>query len=186
MWRALGARRAAVHPGGVRALCARGGVRALHACKLPSRAVYEFKGPEVFKFLQGSITQNIQSLEKCVTTHSFAQGQDAFYAAFLNPQGRVMADAFFHVIPHASEPGVLVELDATTAADLIQFVRRFKLRTKFQISDVSEGWDVWQVWGDATPEMPAADGAVRVYRDIRAPHIGWRILVPKNEQRTYT
>ena len=97
------------------------------------------------KFLQGSITKNINALEKSFA-QSFEQGQDSFYTSFLNPQGRVMADAFLHLIPYAREPSILVEVDKCISTDLIAFVKRFKLRSKFQINDVSDAWDVMQLY----------------------------------------
>ena len=59
------------------------------------------------KYLQGCMTKNVQSLEECVMSQSFKQGQNAFYTSFLNPQGRVMADAFVHRVATAQEPCVL-------------------------------------------------------------------------------
>lgn len=133
------------------------------------------------KYLQGCMTKNVQSLEECVMSQSFKQGQNAFYTSFLNPQGRVMADAFVHMIPTAQEPCVLVELDGTISEDLITFLRRFKLRSKFQIKDVSSQWDVFQVWGKGALDMTAlhTQPASFAFKDIRTPDMGWRVVVPK-------
>ena len=92
-----------------------------------------------------------------------------------------MADAFVHMIPTAQEPCVLVELDSTISEDLITFLRRFKLRSKFQINDVSSQWDVFQVWGKGTLDMTAlhTQPASFAFKDIRTPDMGWRVVVPK-------
>lgn len=113
------------------------------------------------KYLQGCMTKNVQSLEECVMSQSFKQGQNAFYTSFLNPQGRVMADAFVHMIPTAQEPCVLIELDDTISEDLITFLRRFKLRSKFQINNVSSQWDVYQVWGKGPLDMTVLHSTLR-------------------------
>ena len=154
--------------------------------KLSGRALYEFKGRDAMKFLQGSITKNINALEDKSFAQSFAQGQDSFYTSFLNPQGRVMADAFLHLIPHAREPSILVEVDKCISADLIAFVKRFKLRSKFQINDVSNVWDVMQLYGCAQVDLDMLNlyGAY-AFRDVRSPEMGWRILLPKKHTGTH-
>ena len=154
---------------------------SLHGCRIPHRALYEFKGRDVMKYLQGCMTKNVQSLEECVMSQSFKQGQNAFYTSFLNPQGRVMADAFVHMIPTAQEPCVLIELDDTISEDLITFLRRFKLRSKFQINNVSSQWDVYQVWGKGPLDMTVlhTQPASYAFKDIRTPDMGWRVVVPK-------
>lgn len=153
----------------------------LYGCRIPNRALYEFKGRDVMKYLQGSMTKNVQSLEKCITSHSFTQGQNAFYTSFLNPQGRVMADAFVHMIPTSQEPCVVIEVDGTVSKDLINFLRRFKLRSKFQITDVSDQWDIFQVWGNGALNMKVlqTQSAAYAFKDIRTPDMGWRVLLPK-------
>ena len=153
--------------------------------KLSGRALYEFKGRDVMKFLQGSITKNINALEKSFA-QSFAQGQDSFYTSFLNPQGRVMADAFLHLIPYAREPSILVEVDKCISTDLIAFIKRFKLRSKFQINDVSDAWDVMQLYGNAQVDLDMLNlyGAY-AFRDVRSPEMGWRVLLPKKHTGTH-
>lgn len=62
-----------------------------------------------------------------------------------------------HPIPSETDFKVLVEVDNAIAPDFIKLVTRFKLRSKVKISDVSEKWDVYQVWGNGIATIVSAD-----------------------------
>lgn len=154
---------------------------------LPRRTVLSLEGRDTFKFLQGAITNNVQRLEDERRTGGIVR--DVFYAAFLNPQGRMVADALlYHRTTQASEPSVLIEVDAQVEGELVKFLKRFKLRSKFRITDVSDAWDVRQVWGPGAEQLidsaPTDDPHVVAVRDVRAPSMGWRVLSPAGETRT--
>ena len=152
-------------------------VTRLQVARLPQRGVLELTGRDTFKLLQGSITNDIRHLESAQDG-----GADVFPAAFLTPQGRTIADALLHAPPHTEQPTVLVELDRVVLNDVLSTVQRFKLRSKVKLRDASSSWDVYHVWdapSDALPEMHSgAENAALIRRDIRAPGLGWRLLVP--------
>ena len=82
-------------------------------------------------------------------------------------------------------------------------LKRFVLRSKVRIRDVTEEWDVWAAWGSPQTEQRswnwAESGAVEpvwhdadpwpwgtehgVIRDRRAPGMGHRLLVRKGDKR---
>ncbi|PKI82842.1 ccr4 associated factor [Malassezia vespertilionis] len=146
---------------------------------VPFRGLYALEGRDTFKFLQGCMTNNVTTLERCMAEPPALAQQYTFYTGFLNPQGRVIADAFLHLVPGAQEPSVLLEADTRVMPELIKFLRRFKLRSKFRMQDVSDDWQVMQVWGARhAPDHPAvAASEALIYKDIRAPTMGWRVLV---------
>ncbi|WFD29912.1 hypothetical protein MSPP1_000926 [Malassezia sp. CBS 17886] len=144
---------------------------------LPQRALISLAGRDTINWLQGNISKDVHRLE------TSGPGDDAFYAGFFNPQGRVLADAFLHPVPDAPDT-VLVEVDRAIAADLLKFMRRFKLRSKFVLADVSDAWDVYHLWGAGAKDAPHdvnATGQI-ARRDARCPAMGWRILVRKGEK----
>ncbi|KAL4401277.1 Ccr4 associated factor [Malassezia pachydermatis] len=89
-----------------------------------------------------------------------------------------------HPIPSETDFKVLVEVDNAIAPDFIKLVTRFKLRSKVKISDVSEKWDVYQVWGNGIATIVSADDLFAtnsfLLRDPRTPEMGWRLLASKN------
>jgi len=90
-----------------------------------------------------------------------------------------MADAWIHWLPSEHDESVLVEVDQTISKELIRFISRFKLRSKVKIQDVSDQWSVYQAWGDGVELcIPRLDKTL-LYRDVRAPNMGWRFLVHK-------
>ena len=154
--------------------------------KLPRRTVLELEGRDTFKFLQGAITNNVQRLEEERRAGDVVR--DVFYAAFLNPQGRMVSDALLYHRVQAKDPSVLIEVDSQIEGELVKFLKRFKLRSKFRITDVSDAWDVRQVWGPGAEALignaPTDDPRIVAVRDVRAPAMGWRVLSPAGETRT--
>lgn len=154
---------------------------------LPRCTVLELEGRDTFKFLQGAITNNVQRLEEERRAGDVAR--DVFYAAFLNPQGRMVADALLYHMVQAKDPSVLIEVDSQIQGELVKFLKRFKLRSKFRITDVSDAWDVRQVWGPGAEALigntPTDDPRTVAVRDVRAPSMGWRVLSPAGETRTW-
>ncbi|KAG2369870.1 hypothetical protein BDR07DRAFT_1447263 [Suillus spraguei] len=129
------------------------------------------------------------------------------YGAFLHAQGRVLYEAFLYKSPTSSlsstESTYLIEYDPTPseAPTLMSLLKRYVLRSKVRIRDVSEEWDVWAAWGSEEAKETrewnwARSGAVEpVWRtsewpwgtengtilDRRAPGMGKRMLVRKGE-----
>ena len=130
---------------------------------VPERSVIEVKGRDTAKLLQGLVSNNVSRLESGETS--------LLYASFLNPQGRMLADVFLH--RRDDHDGWLMDVDSRVVPSLLSFIRRFKLRSKVTITDVSDAWAVHQAWGeDAVP----AD--LKANLDPRAPGMGWRAVTP--------
>ncbi|PFH60662.1 hypothetical protein XA68_10574 [Ophiocordyceps unilateralis] len=148
---------------------------------LASRRLLWMEGPDAAKFLQGLITANVYG----------ADGQprrDAFYTGFLNATGRVLHDAFIYPTSRQfhttfSADGYLVEADAAHIAGLARYVRRYKLRARVDVRDLSpDEASVWHAWDDVgegvsglAAAMPSDHGSL-VLPDPRAPGLGCRII----------
>jgi folate-binding protein YgfZ len=128
---------------------------------LSDRAVVRVAGPDAEKFLNGSITADLQALAK----------QDAVHSALLTPQGKMLFEFFALKAPGG---GFLLETARDLADDLVKRFRMFLLRAKAEVENVSGSYEVAAFW-DGTP--PA--GAPRIiYADPRLPEMGWRMLAP--------
>ena len=118
---------------------------------LPDRALLRVDGEDWRSFLQGLITQDVDTL----------QPGEIRFGALLTPQGRLMFDLF--LIGEAD--GVLLDVDAASRDALKLRLSIYRLRAKVQIAAVEGG--VFALWGGADPGEPWR-------RDPRLPALGWR------------
>ncbi|KAI9010143.1 hypothetical protein DFJ74DRAFT_340323 [Hyaloraphidium curvatum] len=143
------------------------------AISLPNRAFVRVWGADTIKFLQGLITNQAQLLE--------TEGAGQF-AAFLTPQGRVLYDAFLYRLPPSAggAPEVLVECHGAVAEDLRAHLKRYVLRLKAKIADVSQDFRAWHAW----QPLSLADSGLGLsenipcvaIRDLRHSGFGWRVV----------
>jgi folate-binding protein YgfZ len=135
---------------------------------LPSRSLIAVGGEDWRAFLQGQLTQDVDTL---------AVGE-ARFAALLTPQGRLLFDMF--VI--GRQDGCWLDVEASQRDALIQRLTIYKLRAKVQFApdpspvsalftahpDESRDPDGGSAW------VPAFAGMSGAYRDPRLPELGWR------------
>lgn len=119
---------------------------------LPSRSLIALGGPDWRSFLQGLITQEVETL---------APGE-ARFGALLTPQGRLLYDLF--VVGRAE--GAWLDVEARRRDAILQKLTLYRLRAKVEIA------------ADDTPvailfdgEPPEENGWTR---DPRLPELGWR------------
>ena len=119
--------------------------------RLASRAVIAVSGPDWRSFLQGLITQDVETLKR----------EEIRFAALLAPQGRVLFDLFVIGI----DGGCLIDCAADQRDALIQRLGMYRLRAKVEItpSDLT----VMGLWQAAT--SPTGWNA-----DPRLPGLGYR------------
>ncbi|AHJ65546.1 CAF17-like 4Fe-4S cluster assembly/insertion protein YgfZ [Granulibacter bethesdensis] len=138
---------------------------------LPHRAVLAVTGEDRVTFLQGLVSNDVTLT---------APGQ-AIWAAMLTPQGKWIADFFIF----SDGQRLLLDVEATQAAMLIQKLSRFRLRARVAISAESD-LHVHAGWGSA----PIPAGSVCVAPDPRLPEAGWRALtgagiLPEGDDAAY-
>ena len=98
---------------------------------LSSRAVIAVDGPDWRSFLQGLLTQDVDTL---------ADGEIRF-AALLTPQGRLLYDLF--VV--ARGEGALLDVATEHRDTLLQKLKMYRLRAKVDLA--ASGLGVWVSWG---------------------------------------
>jgi len=106
--------------------------------KLDSRALIQVSGPDWRGFLQGLLTQDVETL---------ATGETRF-AALLAPQGKLLFDLF---VTGAKDEGCLIDVAAVRRDALVQRLTIYRLRAKVQIAPVEA--TVVAVWPDAGPAL---------------------------------
>ena len=127
------------------------------------------EGRDTFKLLQGLITMNLTGMTR------EEDREQGLYCAFLNPQGRMLSTAFLF---SPRQDCVLVDVDASISGNLLAFIRRFKLRSKVTLRDVSDEYAVWATWGRGA-EVPSLPLVVAAGRDARSPLMGMRYVVQR-------
>ncbi|KIJ69985.1 hypothetical protein HYDPIDRAFT_78408 [Hydnomerulius pinastri MD-312] len=156
-----------------------------------NRAVLSVSGSDATRFLNGLLASSVQDKQS--------------YGAFLHAQGRVLHDVFLYTSASATVPTYLIEHDSTTSESqpLLSSLKRFLLRSKVRIRDVTEEWDIWAAWGEGNGVEQrewdwATSGAVEpvwrnptdwpwgtqhgVILDRRAPGMGRRMIVRKGDR----
>jgi hypothetical protein len=134
----------------------------VHTALLSDRACLQISGEERASFLQGLISNDVETLPEGA----------ARFAGLLSPQGKILFEFFV-----VNADGVLL-LDCASgiAADLQKRLGFYKLRTKVEIEDVSGLWRVGAVWGEGAAAFAEDSGAL-AYPDPRLPDLGWRVLL---------
>ncbi|MCC9620202.1 folate-binding protein [Thalassospira sp. MA62] len=147
---------------------------------LSNRAVIRVAGEDRVSFLQGLVTNNIETISDT----------QSGYGALLTPQGKFLFDFFVYKQDNDS---LLIECergeDGARVADFIKKLRMYKLRSKIEFTDVTDSFDVIAVFGKdalgalSLPETPGATGSfangIKAV-DPRHSAIGARVLLPRN------
>ena len=118
--------------------------------QLTTRAVIAVTGDDWCSFLQGLVTQDVETL---------APGELRF-AALLTPQGRILFDLFLL----GREDGCWIDCAADQRGDLLTRLTIYRLRAKVTITAIDA--PVFAGWGAAAPEGWVADP--------RLPGLGYR------------
>src|ERR1700730_17621417 len=136
-------------------------------CLLGDRGVIEVGGADATGFLQRLITNSVLNIPK-------GEGR---YAGLLTPQGKLLFD--FFVVPLREGPGAgsLIDCAGEQTADLVKRLNLHKMRAKIAIEDKSEDFGVASAFGGEV----AAGLEGLIYRDMRAPQMGLRVIVPRGD-----
>jgi hypothetical protein len=150
--------------------------------RLPHMGVLRFSGPDAAAFLQGQVSNDTAPLSRGAPV----------LAAYSTPQGRVLA--ILHLLPHSS--GILAILPRELAGSALERLRKFVLRAKVKIEDVSTQMGVAGIHGNAllaAGAIPAPDmtgyverdgiGVGRVHRDALPPSVAERYWLVGDDAR---
>jgi tRNA-modifying protein YgfZ len=131
---------------------------------LPDRGVVRVAGADAEKFLNGTITADLDVLARQAAVHS----------ALLTPQGKMLFEFFVTRAPEA-EGGFLLETGRDRADGLVKRLRVYTLRANVTVENVSGAFEVAAAWGGPPP----ANDRLIVYEDPRfVIGLGTRMLAP--------
>lgn len=129
---------------------------------LSHRAVLSFTGTDRASFLQGLITNDVQTLKD--TT--------AVWSALLTPQGRWLSEFFLYNTPDR----ILMDCPADHAEMLAKRLSRFRLRADVQI----ESTPLQIITGAENRQLP--QNALTSAPDPRCDGAGWRAIMTEPDQ----
>eukprot|EP00250_Pteridium_aquilinum_P005094 c1523_g1_i1 orf=186-1427(+) len=143
--------------------------RGPFASRLKSRGVMRVEGEDTFRFLQGLLSNDLRRLQQepppseapLPTPNQPVALVQPLYTALLNSQGRFLFDLFLYRPAHITDrlnqrgsapgsdgsPTLLCDVDATTIDELLEHLRKHKLRAKVDFENVSKELSVWQRYG---------------------------------------
>ncbi len=142
--------------------------------ELPGRGVLSLSGPDTADFLQGLISQDIRRVST----------KRAAYGALLTPQGKYLHD---FILVGAGD-AILLDCEADRRADLMTRLRRYRLRSKVEIADLTGNFQVFAILGAESPQLfglPRQVGSAAPWKggqvlvDPRRIGLGCRALLPK-------
>jgi folate-binding protein YgfZ len=136
-----------------------------NAVLLDDRGVVRVSGEDAASFLQGVLTNDVESLG----------ARQARYAALLTPQGKILFDFLVVRLPADSGAAFALDCSAAQAGDLAKRLGFYKLRAKVTISNESADHCVLAYWGGEPENAP---GGV-VYADPRSAELGHREILPR-------
>ena len=189
-----------------------------------NRSILSLGGSQASEFLNGILTSSV--IDGPGPGSKRRTGHRPMFSTFLHAQvsfhdyicrerfivsnglkGRVIYDVFIYTFTSSdSKPSYLIDYESreSAAPPLLSMLKRYVLRSKVKLRDVSEEYDVWAVWGsDSAVEGRnwnwARSGAVepdwtgetewpwgkddKRIRDRRGVGMGERLLVRKGDRR---
>ncbi|CAN8308332.1 unnamed protein product [Cochlearia groenlandica] len=193
------------------------------ASRLNSRSVIRFSGPDTVKFLQGLVTNDARRFgessgekkSKVPTPNMASVTTPPMYTALLTSQGRFLYDFFFYrpnrpeekLNPTGSGPGsdpnfngsieLFADVDVSVLDELLETLKKYRLRSKVDIENVAEEFSCWQRYGrdltgsssigwgggvDQASESTASANKYgwQWYKDPRLDCLGYRSIFPSD------
>lgn len=135
-----------------------------HMTLLPDRSLIGLSGPDAAGFLQGLITNDVES----------AEPGEAIFAGLLTPQGKILSDFLIYVRDAES---FWIDCASERAADLAKRLGMYRLRSKVEITDLCGEMAVGAAWGEIAGEGDAA--FLATYPDPRFPALGQRVITAR-------
>lgn len=146
---------------------------------LDNRGVLAVAGDDCVAFLQGLVSNDIDKVT----------AEQAAYGALLTPQGKFLYDFFMG----RRGDSIFMDCEGDRREGLIRKLKMYKLRSKVDLSDETEGFSVVALYGnDALSglDLTSAPGTAKaladgiVFTDPRLSEIGARTILPKDQARS--
>lgn len=105
---------------------------------LSDRAKFRLIGADRVRYLNGQVTNDVRK----------ATSSSALHACVTNAKGRIEADIFIHA-SQADGESLWVDADASVREALLTRLDRYIVADEVELTDVTEDWRLWHVFGKA-------------------------------------
>lgn len=116
------------------------------AVDLSTRAKFRLTGTDRVRYLNGQVTNDVRA----------ARLNEALYACVTDLKGKIVGDIFIH----ADSDSLIIDAEADLREVLAPRLEHYIIADDAELSDITEDWHLWHVFGAAS--MQAVDGAVQV------------------------
>lgn len=144
--------------------------------QLRKRGLLKVKGRDSVKFLQGLVTNDVESFHN-------DEERKTLYAMFLNASGRTLYDVVFYKHDNSGDvPAFFLECDSNAIPDLTKHLKMFKLRAKVDIfhAEDYQPWVMFSTSGAMDIKNASSSSDVSVFeQDPRLEQLGFRMVLPK-------
>ncbi|GAB1602503.1 putative transferase CAF17 homolog, mitochondrial [Argonauta hians] len=145
---------------------------------LKSRSLIHIAGADSSSFLQGLITNDMLMLEN--------NANRTIYAMILNVQGRVLYDLFIYAVPN-QPAAFFLECNSDVVDDLIKLFKKYKIRKKVTLENISEKFQVWASFSASSflSKLLSSQENSKVEvcsPDPRVHDFGFRLILPHNNK----
>lgn len=135
-------------------------------CALKNRAIIEVSGQDSRKFLQGLITNDMDTLQA---------SSSSLYACMLTPQGKFLFDMHITLV---SDDRFFLDVEDSRQDELIKKMTLYKLRAKVDITKRS-GLQIFTLWNSSNVSLEESN--LHTYQDTRHEQAGLRIIAQDSE-----
>jgi len=105
------------------------------AVNLSSRTKLRLTGSDRVRYLNGQVTNDVRR----------AKNDETLYACVTDVKGRIAGDVFIH----ATAEALLLDAEPGLRESLGMRLERYIVADDVEMTDVTEEWQLWHVWGDA-------------------------------------
>lgn len=137
--------------------------------RLDDRGAVSVIGPDAAHFLQGLVTNTVDTL--ITQPNDLPFDAAAVHAGLLSPQGKILFD-FFCV---RTLDGFILDIAKNEAASLAKRLSMYKLRANVEIKDISDQHVLLALWGPNACSSGPTTGTV-AFHDPRHAGLGQRIM----------
>ncbi|ODQ64585.1 Aminomethyltransferase folate-binding domain-containing protein [Nadsonia fulvescens var. elongata DSM 6958] len=159
--------------------------------ELSNRALISIEGPDATKLLNGCFTNSV--VDNAVAENNY---KSSIFGTFLNSKGKVVCESYLYSykkdMDATQDVSYFIECDVNVVSDLLKNLKRFTLRAKVKLSQVSsDNYKLWFLWNDLQfdPEVAPSDSflfrllsesaqTTAITLDARAPYFGTRVILP--------
>ena len=128
------------------------------AVNLSSHAKFRLTGADRVRYLNGQVTNDV----RCVTP------DETLYACVTDVKGRIAADVWVH----AQEDVLLLDAEPGLRDPLGLRLERYIVADDVELTDVTEDWQLWHVFGGETTPTSLAHGSEVPGHPVRSARYG--------------